>query len=430
MAPVFNVLVQLLPSLARMPKSPASIKSPDHQSSVLELDHQQHRLIDAKQVGYGNDNAVASAGSTISAVSWAKNRLDVFGLTANNLTHKYWDGYQWNPSNKKVESLGNGLSTPPVAVTWGVDRLDLFGLDDNNVLKHQYWDGVAWRPDVATLENLAPGCDPNYPISANTWGQDRLDIFCTGPKGDLLHQYYDGSQWQPSVTSLESLGGSLGSGPSIISWGSDRLDIFGVDPNGDLAHLYWDGHQWSGWETFPFLPQFGLKANGLSVSSWGINRLDVWGVAFDNSLYHKYWDGYQWSPWENLGGELLQGRVAATSWSANRLDIVARGGEGKNYFYKYYDGQAWRPDAIGWYNKGPAYTFNSDPSAVSWGQNRLDIFGTDTYDNLLHQTWVGDSWYPDPATWETLSGSDNLTVVDDEAGVADCWGSAGTELRK
>ena len=404
MAPLLNLLITLLPGLPN--KLIPSVNSPAgiDQLSLLKPDYHQQHLADAKYSGKSEAHANTAKPSAISTVSWGKDRLDIFALVENNLTHKYWAGDQWVPSGTELETLGNGLATEPVAITWGTDRLDIFGLDDHNVVKHQYWEGKNWQPSPGEFENLGGGCDAPYPkpVAASSWGEGRLDVFCTGPNGDLLHQYYDGSQWQPSTGALESLGGSLASSPSVVSWGENRLDIFGVDNSGNLAHLYWDGHQWSAWETFSFPSQFGIRGNGLTVTSWGKNRLDIYVVAFDGRLYHIFYDGYQWSPFENFGGDKLLGAAAATSWSENRIDIVVRGGAGKNYWYKYWDGQAWRPDAAGWYNKGEGYKFGSDPNVASWGENRLDIVGLDDAGKLLHQTWYGSGWYPDSAEWEVL----------------------------
>lgn len=345
------------------------------------------------------------AQNDISTIAWGEHRLDVFALAENNLTHKYWDGYQWGPPGVELETLGNGLATPPVAVTWGADRLDVFGLDDHNVVKHQYWDGAAWQPSTHAFENLGGGCDPAHAIAANTWGVNRLDIFCTGPAGDLLHQYYDGSQWQPEAGSLESLGGSLSSGPSVVSWGEGRLDVFGVHKSGGAAHRYWDGSQWSEWEVFPLEIDAVLSFRPtlpLQVTTWGENRLDVYGFtdSLDALLYHRYWDGYQWSAWGFLGVVPSLDGFAATSWEVGRHDIVVKGAG--RFYHKHFNGEAWRPDVLGWDEKSPDSAFLSNPSLVSWGKNRLDIFGVDDGYELLHQAWVGVSWFPSSTGWETL----------------------------
>ena len=78
-------------------------------------------------------------------VSWASNRLDVFGLGTNNkLFHKWWDGSKWGPSPTDREGLGGILTSPPVAVSWDSNRLDIFGIGTDNQMYHQWWDGSKW----------------------------------------------------------------------------------------------------------------------------------------------------------------------------------------------------------------------------------------------------------------------------------------------
>ena len=423
MAPLIKVVIQGLPFTFSSPGFPIQDSLSKHQSSRINVDHQPCAQPSSL---YSQAQATAqtttSDSNTLSTISWGSNRVDVFGLTGSNLTHKYWDGFRWGPNTVDLETLGNGLATPPAAVTWGIDRLDIFGLDDHNVIKHQYWDGSAWRPDVYEFENLGGVGDSKSPISVTTWGESRLDVFATGPDGDLLHQYYDGSQWQPDINSLESLGGELITGPSAISWGKGRLDIFAVEHTGKVAHIYYDGTKWSDWETFSDGPLF---RNSLFTSSWGENRLDIYGVADDDHLYHKYWDGSRWADWEDLGGA-LQGTVGATSWLKNRIDIVGYGLD-NTYYYKFYDGQSWQPDVLGWYPKRG--NFKSSPSVSSWGNNRLDIFGVGAEDDqLTHQTWYGSGWYPGSTTWEVLGGP--LALSHSNSRSSKVQSPAESELRK
>lgn len=401
MAPLLRILVQWLPSL---PSTPYSRRpTTDLQFNVKEAEFQ--RPIVPAGAGHHKNHVTQSNDKSISVVSRIKNRLDVFGLAENNLTHKFWDGYQWKPAGLGFEILGNGLATPPSAVTWGGDRLDVFGLDDNAVIKHQYWDGTAWLPKPSEFENLGAGCSGDFPIAVSTWGQDRLDVFCHGPHRELRHQYYDGSQWQPSVGSTESLGGLMKSAPQVVSWGENRLDIFGIGPYSLLVHLYWDGSQWSQWDDLGRVPD--LYPESLTVTSWGENRLDIWAIDKAFTLVHKYWDGSQWSEWESLGVTNTTDSVSVASWGPNRLDIVALNDIGQ-YLYKYYDGSAWQPDASGWYNKGPfggeETRFASSPSVVSWSENRLDVFGESYEGALLHQAWTGYDWFPANTEWENLGG--------------------------
>jgi hypothetical protein len=45
---------------------------------------------------------------------------------------------------------------------------------------------------------------------------------------------------------------------------------------------------------------------------------------------------------------------------------------------------------------------NADPRVCLGGDNRLDIWGITDKDQLAHQTWYGDGWYPGPDKWEFL----------------------------
>ncbi|KAL8688135.1 MAG: hypothetical protein Q9218_005879 [Villophora microphyllina] len=415
MAPLLKLIVQWLSSLPASSRSyipsiqlaeEARLSSSHAEPLIVEPTfvetYPQQQPIGLMRGGSINTQSTYSTSGLISTVSWGPDRQDVFTLQGNNLTHKAWDGSQWIPNPSELEVLGNGLATPPAAITWGVDRLDVFGLDDNSVFKHQYWDGTAWQPSTNEFENLGGGCDGKNAISASTWGPGRLDLFCRGPDGDLLHQYYDGSNWQPSQGSLESLSGSITSGPSVVSWGENRLDIFAFDDQDKITHLYWDGNQWSKWETFDAPTEF--QRGSLSVTSWGPNRLDIFVLGTDGSLWHKYWDGSQWPDWELLGEPEtpLQGNVGVANWAPDRLDIVGLGNGTGHYLYKYYDGASWQPSTTTWYDKGPERPFSSSPSVVSWGVDRLDIFGDSVDGKVLHQAWTGEGWYPESTVWECL----------------------------
>ncbi|KAL8938926.1 MAG: hypothetical protein Q9211_002977 [Gyalolechia sp. 1 TL-2023] len=404
MAPLLKILVQWLPNLPSTSRLRGYGQPTEIQPGFEETIRQQ-QLIGSVQTGHGSFHPMTTASSRLSAVSWGKDHLNVFGLQGNNLTHKFWDGYTWNPSGQDLEKLGNGLTKPPVVVTWGANRLDVFGLDDHNVIKHQFYDGGGdWRPEVAQFENLGGGCDGQSNVAASTWGQDRLDVFCRGPDGDLLHQYYDATSWQPSAGSLESLGGSISSGPSVVSWGPNRLDIFALNADHALVHLYWDGYSWSEWESFGFGP--ALHDNSLSVSSWGENHLNIFAVDENDALRQLAWDGTQWAGWTLLSDEKfpLSGKVGVTSWSPGRIDIIALSKDTGHYLYKFYDGTSWRPEAVAWYAKGSPSSFGSNPAVVSWGENRLDIFGESVDGQLLHQAWTGYDWYPSASDWESLAG--------------------------
>lgn len=352
----------------------------------------------------------SNRGPSVSAMSWGFNRMDIYGQssTSANLTHQFWDGYQWGPSWDKVELLGGDSASPPTAVSADTGRMDIFSVGSNNAIYHKYYDGHAWKPSDTDFEKLGGELNPSVSLAATSWSANRLDVFGKGQDNSIYHTYYDGSAWQPQGGGLENLGDGtvFAHGPAAVSWGQNRIDVFAVNEAFNLQHQSWDGTTWlTRWEDLSG-PELG---NSPTAISWGENRLDIFGISTDGKLYHLVWDGSQWSSWENLGSPTvgLTGTVAATNWTTNRLDIVALGQDGA-YYYKYWDGSQWQPSEDSFILKNGS--FSSSPAAVSWGDNRLDIFGVGTDSMLKHQTWYGSGWYPDYNSWETLGGP--LTAFD------------------
>src|SRR5581483_3148365 len=139
-------------------------------------------------------------------VSWAPNRLDIFGLGVdNNMFHKWWDptwrapdGTNWGPSLTDWQSLGDtvGFKSPPAAVSWGPNRLDVFGVGIGSVdtsqtitMFHKWWDSTNWGPSPADWEWL--GGIFNSPPAAVSWGFGRLDIFGLGVDNTTFHKWWD-----------------------------------------------------------------------------------------------------------------------------------------------------------------------------------------------------------------------------------------------
>lgn len=234
-----------------------------------------------------------------------------------------------------------------------------------------------------------------------SWAVDRLDVFGIARDGELYHKYWDGSVWNPSGDQLERLAPNFGfnSGAAAVSWGHNRIDVFAIGDEENMVHIYWDGSQWSKIEDLGGLFHGHTAPTAIARAQ---NRLDVFAVdSSSGTLAHKYWDGSQWSDWGALGGKDLQGTVAATSWGENRMDLVALGDD-EQYYYKFWDGHQWNPSVSDWYPKNGSFV--SPPAMVSWGENRLDIYGVDSDEELGHQTWYGSGWYPAADKWEKLGG--------------------------
>jgi C1A family cysteine protease len=171
-------------------------------------------------------------------------------------------------------------------------------------------------------------------------------------------------------------------------------------------------HGWSGYENLG-----GVITSKPSATSWAANRIDVVARGTDSAVYHRWWDGAHWNGWESLGG-MVQGAPAICSWAAGRLDMFAVGGD-HHLYHKWYQG-GWSA----WENLGGV--LSGDPCAVSWGPNRIDVFARGMDSAMYHLWWDGAHW----GGWESLGGTiDSAPAVSSWApNRLDCF-AKGTDSR-
>ena len=146
------------------------------------------------------------------------------------------------------------------------------------------------------------------------------------------------------------------------------------------------GPAWHGYESLG-----GILTSKPSATSWAANRIDVVVRGTDSAVWHRWWDGANWQGWESLGG-VIQGAPAICSWAPGRLDLFGVGTD-HHLYHKWYQG-SWS----GWENLGG--TLSSEPCAVSWGPNRIDVFARGMDSAMWHLWWDGSHW----AGWESLGG--------------------------
>jgi hypothetical protein len=107
---------------------------------------------------------------------------------------------------------------------------------------------------------------------------------------------------------------------------------------------------------------------------------------------------------------------AAVSWGANRIDLFGVGSDGRIY-HKF-----WGPGWSGWLNElgapPPGVAPGSSPAVSSWGPGRLDVFVRGNDNAIWHAWWAGATWL----AWE----SQGATIVSDPAAVS--WGANRIDL--
>jgi hypothetical protein len=169
-------------------------------------------------------------------------RLDVFALkTGQDLWHTWSNdsGATWQEADNEVSMpVGWSLNSDPAAVSWGKNRIDVFARGIDLGLWHAWWDGAKWNNWEPLGGILVSG------PAVCSWGNGRLDVFARGLNGALWHKAYDNNNWGQ----WEDLGGSITSDPAAVCWGPNRIDVIARGAASDLVHLSYDG-QWSAWES-------------------------------------------------------------------------------------------------------------------------------------------------------------------------------------
>lgn len=306
------------------------------------------------------------------------------------------------------ESLGGIVMGKVSAVSWGSGRLDLFVRGANNAILHKYFDGTNWEPSISGWESL--GGATTGDISAVSWGPGRLDVFIRGLDNMVYHKCFDGANWGPT---WEWIGGPVAGEVSAASWGPGRLDVFGTRfGDNAIVHQFYDGTHWG-----PAISESlgGATTGKVSAVSWGSGRLDLFVRGTDNGIYHKYFNGSQWGPsvlnWESPVGGATLGDVAALSTGFGLLDMFVRGTDDVIYHASYNGG--WKK----WESLGGMTAF--DVSAVSSVAGRLDVIvrGIDNF--VYHSSSSNSTWTP----WTARGGVGTLGPVS-----AVSWGSGRLDL--
>lgn len=272
------------------------------------------------------------------------------------------------------------------ATSWKKGRIDVFGVDPatGNILQ-LYFENESWS--TAVLPNPFQGTRFEGYITACSWGENRIDIFGADSNGQLLHFYYGGfiSRWQHEILGKQGLVGQL----TACSWGDNRIDIFGLSPDRKtMIQYYFDGswegpisHDYTNIFTFGTFNPF---AQAITSASWGPGRIDIFGQDSTGKMEQIYFD----AGWHGaILDPTTMNPISSCAPENGYVDTfsIASNGDILHYFY---DG-AWKTKTLE--NPFPTKTWTLQ-CASSWGKGRVDLFGLDQAGNWLH---LAHGWVPE-----------------------------------
>lgn len=307
-----------------------------------------------------------------------------------------------------IASLASAWSSQDEVVTWEPGRLDLFFVEPaqpgsaTSRIPFHLWHYSNAGTSLSRPDDLGkPPTKFSGRTAAVAWSRNRLDAFAITVDGHLWHIAWDGAQWQPWDDRGKPQTASLLGTPVAVSWGPNRLDVFALGTDGHIWHTAWNGAQWQTWDDRgrPLLAQPTI--DNLAAVSWGPNRLDVFIVASDDHVWHTSWNGAQWqAAWDDRGrpapgfiGTGIASRfrnLRAVSWGENRLDVFVTGSDNR-LRHTAWNGTRWQS----WDDQSrPSSAAIQDVAVTSWGPNRLDIFTLGLDNRVWHTAWNGTQWQP------------------------------------
>ncbi|MDD1716361.1 MAG: hypothetical protein LUQ01_05125 [Methanolinea sp.] len=282
----------------------------------------------------------------------------------------------------------------PAVISRGVGMLELLSLDTTGMAGNgsqlkfkEYTEGIGWWGSFGSVVASLPlGTNP-VGAAATT---DRFDVWARGSNGELYQTAWIGPDWEPDweLPAGQHFGVQYGTGPAVIWLGSHENVLWVDNTTQHLFILEWTGSgPLSGWE-YPI--DLGAPP-GLTLTSSPSVCYDEYASCFwifsrasDNKLYA--WDGGSWL-WRSVGGGSdLRGAPSAVSRNPTGVIDVFYVTTGNKLIGRHLISHT----PLTW--SGEIIIENdadfSDPAAVAWDQDRLDVFVQDTGGAIYQKSWV------------------------------------------
>lgn len=343
---------------------------------------------------------------SVAAVSWGDHGLDAYGIGSEGNLHQYWK----NASNTDWKNLGGNCISPPVVIAPESGNMSVFVLGTDRAAWVKWYDGNTWFPSDTSWTSL--GGRFSSSLEAISWDPHGVHLMGRDDDNSYLHAYADTRNGY-DILNWENLGGNFTSEPVAISMRThvspyqihtpekvsrlqtnQTLWLFGRDADERYSRKSWDG-RWTGWSSMGgwlFGAPSIVKTSDTTFTIFGIDRL--------GALNHRYFEEFGWiTKWRTEDGSLLSTRrMQGSSFpGTDRYELFAV--DTNNVLSpKVWTGANWGH----WVEHfGP---FKSAPAVVSWNGNRVDIFGLNADDNLVHQAWDGVKRSPSLTSGENLGG--------------------------
>jgi hypothetical protein len=354
-----------------------------------------------------------SASAFPTAVSWGYPHLEVFAASSNQSVYWKYRGLNtkdttWHPTDGTLTPLSAHTSSfykSITALSRGVDNIDLFAVDDEyntcDMASNHTASNTTWSP--WEYQGL---CGIRSSFAAVSWDEDHIDRFSLFGQWSDTGFYLQDMTWN-STSNQWTYGNRVGGyfeqiTPTVVSWAQGRLDVFVVNTTTkSLLHQYFNGSVWLPNNTFEDLG--GYCTSRPAAVSRRTGQLDVFVRGGDAGLWHLSFGNNSWSNWTSVSGNMsVQAEPDAVSWSEDRIDIFAWDAADQALLHKSFDGVKgiWSPPD-GFENLGGQ--LGGPPKAVNDVVGSVHVFAFDRYGAVIHRGYNEsvNAWSPSSG-FETL----------------------------
>jgi hypothetical protein len=245
-----------------------------------------------------------------------------------------------------------------------------------------------------------------------SWQQGRLDVFVRTPERRLFHRVFENEMWQGTGWGDLSDGHVIETPPAAVSWGPGRIDLFAVWDK-QVHHRSYQAGAWSPWSE----NLGGFTTDGLGAASWKPERVDVLVRTNDNLMSRRAWEsgvthemGESWSNWENIGEatQALMSAPGAVATGPSRIDIFGRNANNR-VIHTWYQGiikEAWQ--------EVDTLNIKDAPTAVSGvtaDRGRVDVFVRGHDDLLKHRIYYAAPQTVTLTTYTVVAGDYMLRIA-------------------
>lgn len=135
----------------------------------------------------------------------------------------------------------------------------------------------------------------------------------------------------------------------------------------------------------------------LAATCWSKERIDLIARGATSQMIHTSFDksyGWQSPQWDSLGESFQAVAPTIVSWAPERLDTFGLGEITNELMHNAWDGtttavwQASWQELSGQTLNGPSIRFNGPFAVATWGPDRLDMFGVGTKDSAMYHQSV------------------------------------------